>query len=124
MVFYSKWISTAAPTLLAVALLLGCPRVGRAAGTWSVISLPQKPNELIELRAVAVDAAGTLYIADGQRVQHRDTQGNWSVIANWSGRAGGTDLGRELGAPRGRPRWYRCGSSIEPRLHAADAWRL
>jgi hypothetical protein len=66
--------------------LLGCPRVGSAQGTWSVISLPQQPGEVLSLWALAVDAAGNLYVADyagsgRYRIRRRDVQGNWSVIA-------------------------------------------
>jgi hypothetical protein len=66
--------------------LLAWPRVGFAQGTWSVISLPQwvnslphKPGEVFSPTALAVDAAGDLYIADGYpyiRIQKRDAQGN------------------------------------------------
>src|SRR5690349_13050350 len=45
-------------------VLLGCARVGSAAGTWSVISLPQKPGEVITPTALAADAAGNVYVAD------------------------------------------------------------
>ncbi len=65
--------------------LLGWPRVGFAQGTWSVISLPQRGGEVSNPRALAADAAGNLYVADdggvGGRIQERDAQGNWSVIA-------------------------------------------
>jgi DNA-binding beta-propeller fold protein YncE len=65
--------------------LLGWPRVGSAQGTWSVISLPQKTGEVVVPQTVAVDATGNLYVADysdnGGRVQKRDAQGNWTVIA-------------------------------------------
>lgn len=50
--------------VLAVVLLLGCPRMGFAAGTWSVISLPRQPGEVISPSVQAADAAGNLYIAD------------------------------------------------------------
>jgi sugar lactone lactonase YvrE len=70
--------------LLAVLCLLACPRIGTAAGTWSVLSLPQQPGEVVSPSVVAVDAAGNLYVADGGnsgRIQRRDARGNWSVIA-------------------------------------------
>src|SRR5258707_808679 len=71
---------------LIVGLALLCwPSVGSAAGTWSVISLPQNPGEVVNPLALAADAAGNLYVADrvdaqGQ-IQKRDPQGNWSIIA-------------------------------------------
>jgi hypothetical protein len=44
--------------------LLGCARVGDAQGTWSVVSRPQKPGDVVSPRAVAVDGVGNLYVAD------------------------------------------------------------
>ena len=66
--------------------LLGCPRAGSAQGSWSVISLPQKPGDLYAFGDVAVDTAGNLYVVDyagndQYRIEKRDAQGNWSVIA-------------------------------------------
>src|SRR5438067_1681923 len=84
MVRQSRSIRPLVLRLLAVVLLLGCPQISSAAGTWSVISLPLKPGEVFGLKALAADAAGNLYVADesnGGRIQQRDTQGNWSVIA-------------------------------------------
>jgi tripartite motif-containing protein 71 len=72
--------------------LLGCARVGSAQGTWSVISLPQKPGEVLRPEGLAVDSDGNLYVADpssGLRIQKRDAQGNWSVVAT-----AGTALGQ------------------------------
>jgi DNA-binding beta-propeller fold protein YncE len=54
--------------------LLGWPRVAIAEGTWSEISTQWAS-------ALAVDAAGNLYVAEAGRIQKRDAQGNWSVIA-------------------------------------------
>ena len=57
--------------------LLGWARVGAAQGTWSEISLPQQPGEVLDPAAVAVDAAGNLYVTDrgsGGRIQRRDAQ--------------------------------------------------
>jgi hypothetical protein len=69
--------------------LLGWPKMGAAQGTWSVISYPpepplaQKTGEVAFPGAVAVDAAGSLYVAQGWytngwngRIQKRDAQGN------------------------------------------------
>jgi sugar lactone lactonase YvrE len=61
-----------------------------AQGIWSVIADGGgDPGQVYLPRALAVDAAGGLYVADngdiGQggsgRIQKRDAQGNWSVIA-------------------------------------------
>jgi hypothetical protein len=49
--------------LLAALLLLGC-QTASAAGTWSVVSLPQKPGEDIAPMAVTTDKAGSLYVAE------------------------------------------------------------
>jgi sugar lactone lactonase YvrE len=71
--------------LIALLSLLGSPRLVSAEGTWSVISLPQQPGEVLGPSAVAVDAADNLYVADspdsGARIQQRDAQGNWTVLA-------------------------------------------
>src|SRR5713101_149381 len=70
--------------MLAVLALLGCPQVGSAAGTWSVISFPVQPGDVRSPTAVAADSAGNLYVADesnGGRIQKRDAQGSWSVLA-------------------------------------------
>jgi hypothetical protein len=78
--------------------LLGWPRVGSAAGTWSVISIPQKPGEVISPTALATDTAGNLYVSDqayagngSDRIQKRDAQGIWSVLAPH-----GVDLGQVI----------------------------
>jgi hypothetical protein len=51
--------------------LLGWPRVSGAAGTCSVISLPEQPGEVRSATAAVTDAAGNLYLADtgNNRVQ-------------------------------------------------------
>src|SRR5712692_7795363 len=84
--------------LLAVLALLGCAKIGSAQGSWSVISVPQKPGEVIYPTALAADAAGSLFVADRAetgvgRSQKRGTQENWSTIAT-----GGTVLGQIGGA--------------------------
>jgi hypothetical protein len=70
--------------LVAVILLLGCPQIGSAAGRWSVLSLSQKPGEVRAPRAMAVDAAGNLYVVDygdgAGRIEKRDVQGSWSIF--------------------------------------------
>jgi hypothetical protein len=71
--------------------LLAWPRGGSAAGTWSVISLPQKPGEVFSPTALAADPTGDLYVADrsnGGQIQRRDVDGNWSVIAVAGGAPG------------------------------------
>jgi sugar lactone lactonase YvrE len=83
----SKSIGRMLLRLLAVLALLGCPGIGAAAGTWSVIALPQKAGgeALGQVRspsALAVGGVGNLYVADlSQGIQKRDAQGNWSTIA-------------------------------------------
>jgi tripartite motif-containing protein 71 len=74
--------------------LLGCSRVGSAAGTWLVIGDKGTAiGQVTDPGAVAVDTAGSLYIADApdghDRIQRRDAQGHWSVIAT-----NGTGLGQ------------------------------
>ena len=85
MVRQSKQIGAVVLRLLVMALLLARPQMGSAAGTWSVLSLPQQPGEMLSPTALAVDAAGNLYVADGlnasMRIEKRDTQGNWSILA-------------------------------------------
>src|SRR5436309_1866794 len=76
MVRQSRSIAPLVLRLLAVLALLGCPQIG-AAGTWSVISLPQKSGDVISPTALAVDSAGNLYVADhdvnyNDRIQKRD----------------------------------------------------
>ena len=84
-----KSTDTLIPRLLAVVALLGLPRSGSAAGTWSVISLPHQPGEVLGPASLAADTAGNLYVAASNRIQKRDTQGSWSAIATQ-----GTDLGQ------------------------------
>jgi hypothetical protein len=95
MAFYPKSIGPLVVRLLAVLLLLSCPRMGSAAGTWSVISLPQKPGEVVSPAALATDAAGDFNVADNgtgnsySGIHKRDAQGNWSILATE-----GTDPGQ------------------------------
>ena len=49
--------------LFAVLCLLAWPRIGVTAGTWSVVSLPQQPGEVMWPALVAVDGAGSVYVA-------------------------------------------------------------
>jgi tripartite motif-containing protein 71 len=70
-----------------------------AQGNWSVVATPGSAlGQVGHPRAVAVDAAGSLYVADiskddqdeySPRIQKRDAQGNWSVIAT-----AGTEVGQ------------------------------
>ena len=48
--------------LLAVLCLLACPRIGTAAGAWSVLSLPQQPGEVMSPTLVAVDGACVVFV--------------------------------------------------------------
>jgi sugar lactone lactonase YvrE len=95
----TKSIGPLALRLLAVLLLLGRPRIGGAAGTWSVISLPQKAGEVIGPKALAADTAGNLYVADGWAfnswIQERDAQGNWSVLATRGTAPGQVDFSQD-----------------------------
>jgi hypothetical protein len=50
------------------------------------------PGQVIGPSALAVDTAGTLYLADynnGWGIQKRDAQGNWSVVATQGSAPGG-----------------------------------
>jgi hypothetical protein len=51
-------------------MLLSWPRPG-AAGTWSVLSLPQRPGDVYLATAMATDDADNLHVADeeNRRVQ-------------------------------------------------------
>jgi tripartite motif-containing protein 71 len=73
-----------------------------AQGSWSVIATAgDAPGQVHGPTALAVDTAGTLYVADGSpfvadyangydgRIQMRDAQGGWSVLA-----AGGSAVGQ------------------------------
>jgi hypothetical protein len=78
MVGYWKRIGLLVLRLLAILLLLGCPQIGSAAGTWSVIAGPQpRPGDVAAPGALAADASGNLYVADHDHgIQKRDAQGN------------------------------------------------
>lgn len=92
MVLDPKGRSALVQCLIVALALLSWPRVGAAAGTWSVLSIPQQPGEVVSPTALAVDSAGVLYVADkgtvNGQIQRRDAQANWSVIApqaqNWA----------------------------------------
>jgi DNA-binding beta-propeller fold protein YncE len=89
MVRYPERISTVVPRLLAVVWLIGHPQIGSAAGTWSLIAPKGAGIGQVNLpRALAVDTGGNLYVADlpsgyddSGRIQRRDAQGTWSVLA-------------------------------------------
>jgi DNA-binding beta-propeller fold protein YncE len=80
--------------------LLGWPRMGAAQGTWSVISLPPGFGEVVSPRAVALDAAGNLYVADRFQLQRRDAHGHWSVIAPFGTALGQTSAPSALAVDR------------------------
>ena len=101
MVYPPKSIGPLVPRLLAVLLLLACPRMGSAAGTWSVLSLPLQSGQIFSPWAMASDPVGNLYVADqdinsNDRIQKRDAQGNWSVIADHSASALAVDTAGNL----------------------------
>jgi hypothetical protein len=81
-------------------LLLGCPQIVSAAGTWSVIAGPQpRPGDVAAPGALAADASGNLYVADQDHgIQRRDAQGNWSVIATRGDALGQVDAPTALAA--------------------------
>src|SRR5436309_3145577 len=64
-----------------------------AQGNWSLVTpMGAGAGEVFYLRALAVDTAGKLYVAESvqggggptqDRIQKRDAQGNWSVIATY-----------------------------------------
>jgi hypothetical protein len=68
--------------LIAGLALLAGPRVAGAQGTWTVIPLPPPPLDVAGPLALAVSAAGELYVLDvldgwgGGRIRKRDAQGN------------------------------------------------
>jgi hypothetical protein len=90
MVQRHKSIGAMVLRLMVVLTLLACPRVGAAQGTWSVIATSGDALGQVDApTALAMDAPGNLYVADGGgsggdgRIQKRDAQGNWSVIATY-----------------------------------------
>jgi hypothetical protein len=65
-------------------LQLACPQIGTAAGTWSVVSLPQQPGEVIIPTAVAADLTGPC-----SAVSHRCRgESLWCASQNSSRRSG------------------------------------
>jgi hypothetical protein len=106
MVRYTISISTTVLRLVAALALLGCPRMGFAAGTWSVIAPPPKPGEVVSPGALAVDTAGNLYVADMAywghgRIQKRDAQGSWSILATAGDAPGQVDFPTALAVDTG-----------------------
>jgi DNA-binding beta-propeller fold protein YncE len=70
-------------------------------GSWSVIATyGPGSGQVSSPTALAVDAAGSLYVADGPRgairIQKRDAQGRWSVIADQGSGWGQVDPPRAL----------------------------
>ena len=98
MVPHSKSITALVLRLIVGLALLGCPITGSAAGTWSVISRPQQLGYVVGPSALAADAGGNLYVVDYapgtivNRIQKRDAQGNWSVIATIGSALGQVDI--------------------------------
>ena len=98
MVHNAKRIGPLVLRLLVVLSLLGCPVIGSAAGTWSVLSLPRQSGEVLSPQAMAVDAAGNLYVADqgDSSIRRRDAEG---IFADSPRRAVGITRGA---VPRAR----------------------
>jgi sugar lactone lactonase YvrE len=90
----ARSVRTIALRMIGVLALLGCPRVGRAQGEWSILAAQGgAPGQVVNPTALRVDSAGNLYVGDQwqvvvdrnlesvDRLQKRDVQGNWSMIA-------------------------------------------
>jgi DNA-binding beta-propeller fold protein YncE len=121
MTFYPKGSGALVLRLIVALVLLGGPRIAGAAGTWSLLSLPQKPGDVFSPLGVAVDVAGNLYVADlgdGGRIQERDVQGRWTVIA-----PGGTGLGQVF-LPYGLSAGGALAVDAAGSLYVADAYRV
>jgi DNA-binding beta-propeller fold protein YncE len=70
-----------------------------AQGNWTDLATDGiDAGQVFSPRAVALDGAGNLYVADhpsgGSRIQKLDARGNWSIVA-----ASGTDLGQASSDP-------------------------
>jgi RNA polymerase sigma factor (sigma-70 family) len=61
-------------------------------GTWTLLSTPQPLGHVIWPWALAIDADGAFYVTDGAqggRIQKRDLNGDWSLVASASQFPGG-----------------------------------
>jgi len=61
-------------------------------GSWTLLSKPQPLGHVSSARAVAIDGKGELYVADtteGGRIQKRDLNGNWTLVASTGQSPGG-----------------------------------
>ena len=68
-------------------------------GTWTVLSKAQPPGHVVEPWALALDPDDQLYVAHsegGGRIQKRDRNGNWSLVASAGQAFGG--LNRRISA--------------------------
>ena len=92
MVLEAKNVGALVLRLMVVLALLGCARMGSAQGTWSVISLPQQPGEVLPT-AVAVDNAGNLYVADtdNHTIRKITPARGVTTIAGLAGSSGSAD---------------------------------
>jgi sugar lactone lactonase YvrE len=97
-----------------------------AQGNWSAIATGGTAlGQVFGVFALAADAAGNLYVAEGEggplqkrnkilpqnRIQKRDVQGNWSLIANYHGQGGG-----QVNNPSA------LATDIAGNLYAVDIW--
>src|SRR5579862_9032124 len=59
-------------------------QVKAQSGTWQVLSLPQQPGQVYQPEGVVVDGLGDLFVSDfgNNRIQVRDPQGNWTILAS------------------------------------------